>query len=163
MHTVWKCIHKSLTQTDTDHWRNQICAEWKYFHQPHWKANHVMIYKGNAGTDMDELSFHILGGWEWISIIINLFQLQKAIIRAQLTALSKWNQLSASTAQVDATELTVLKKKKALCLFIFHPFDDCTLHLSLLLPDRHKATVNEEKIHAVPRKSHAQYNNSSAK
>ena len=43
------------------------------------------------------------------------------------------------------------KKKKAVCLFIFHPFDDCTLHISLLLPDGHKATMKEEKIYTIPK------------
>lgn len=117
--SIKNCKHKSLyTHIYTHHLRNPICSEWKCFHQPHWKANHVMICKGNAGTEMDELSFHALGGWEWISIITNLFQLLKAIIRDQLTALSKWNQQSASTAQVDAIELMVLKKKKKGCTLI---------------------------------------------
>lgn len=156
--SIKNCKHKSLyTHIYTHHLRNPICSEWKCFHQPHWKANHVMICKGNAGTEMDELSFHALGGWEWISIITNLFQLLKAIIRDQLTALSKWNQQSASTAQVDAIELMVLKKKKkkAVHSFIFHLFDYCTFHTSLLLADRHKATMKEVKIHAVQKKSHA--------
>lgn len=81
-----------------------------------------------------------------LSIIINLFQLQKAIIRAQLTALSKWNQLSASTAQVDATELTVLKKKKKKSSLLIHLSSLWWLYTPSKSPftDR-QATVKEEK------------------